>query len=128
MLARLLPLSHRIGVFALAFFFAVGMGAQTANAENSFRTVRLTDDVTIDLGNQGEAIERAINGGRLTELVQGFLSRGLIADAAAVLAYALRYRPDRADATVQTAVQLVAQYNDPGFPIWVRSLPGTKLV
>lgn len=99
----------------LAFAFSMGVWANGAGAAGPFRTIQLPDGVVIGLGDQAEQVEQAINKGQLVGLVRGFLSRGLVSDAAAVLTYALRYRPDRSKETLQSAAQLVALYDDPAF-------------
>ncbi len=86
-----------------------------------FRVIHLPGGVVIDLTGQANRIEQAINDQRLLPLAQGFLSRGLMADAAALLTYAVRYCPDQAGRTVQTAVNLVAQYDDVAFATLVFS-------
>lgn len=113
MTVRWRRLSRQVG--ALAFACSMGIWINGAGATDRFRTIQLSDGAIIDLGDQAELVEQAINNQQLVGLARGFLSRGLIADAAAVLTYALRYRPDRTKETLESAAQLAAQYNNAEF-------------
>ena len=107
-------ISTGIAVLVLAVLSGLrpGIAAGDVTAADSFRTLRLADGSVINLGAQAQPVEQAINSSRLAELVDGFLRRGLLADAAAILAYAVRYRPDRAGDTVDVAITIANQHHN----------------
>ncbi len=103
----------KIGLIATAVWLASNPG--NAYAVDVSRVVYLPDEAPIDLGAYAKLVERAVDRGELDRFVRGYLNRGLPADAAAVLAYAVRSRPDRAEEIADTAVRLIAQFDEIAF-------------
>lgn len=111
------------GLFILGLFLAglilslaCVMGpVKPAGAFDASRIVRLPDSTAINLGPHASLVENAVDGGGLSALAAGYLSRGQSADAAAVLVYAVRYRPGRTPEIAQAAVRLTEKYQDPAW-------------
>ena len=98
-----------VAVSALLMGHSVPVAASSDNA----RTVRLPDGVTISLGPYARDVEKAVDAGRIQALAAGYIARNLSADAAAVLVYALRYRPGHAVEIADAAAELTRSYLAP---------------
>lgn len=81
-----------------------------ADASSVARVVHLPDGTGVNLGPYARVVERATDEGRLASLAGGYLERNLPGDAAAVLAYAARVRPERAAEVADLAAMLAERY------------------
>lgn len=88
----------------------LGAGALPAGASDGRRVVHLPDGTGVDLGPYARVVERAADEGRVAALAGGYLERNLPGDAAAVLAYAVRARPERAAEIADVAAMLADRY------------------
>jgi hypothetical protein len=98
----------------LSLVWAVG-SAVPASAFDTSRIVRLPGGTAINLGPHALLVEQALERGSLTALADGYLYQGQAEDAAAVLVYAVRYRPGRTPEIAQTAVRLAEKYQNPAW-------------
>ena len=101
-------------VFLLTLLWAVG-SVVPAGAFDASRTVHLPDGTAISLGRHAGFVERAMDRGELAMLADGYLDRNQDADAAAVLVYAVRYRPGRTPEIAESAAGLAQKYQDPAW-------------
>jgi hypothetical protein len=109
-------LSNRASrIIAAAAGAAIAFGPVTGFARDIARVVTLPGGTAIDLGHQASLVERAVDEQWIGGAARDLLDKGLGDDAAAILGYAARYRPERAAEFAVLGGRLAEQRNDTYF-------------